>query len=406
VRTWDSPTVPRVETADSGHPVRVRDESTGDLVQVAPGRDEVTMYVCGITPYDATHLGHAATYLLFDEVQRVCRDAGKRVRYVQNVTDVDDPLLQRAAQTGEDWTALAEREIDLFREDMTALRVIAPDAYVGVVEALDAVAETVRDLRQKGAAYDIDGDIYFSVAAAPRFGEVSHLPVAEMVRLSGERGGDPARPGKKDPLDSLLWQSPRDGEPSWETVVGPGRPGWHVECTTIALRHLDEVIDIQGGGTDLVFPHHETSAALAETITGQSRFAEAFVYQAMVGYQGEKMSKSRGNLVLVSALRAAGVDPMAIRLALLAHRHDVDWEWHDSEVESAAARLGRWRSAFARPIAAPADPVIEAMRSALRDDVDTPSALGAVDAWVDVDGSEPGAAAEVAVAVDALLGVV
>jgi L-cysteine:1D-myo-inositol 2-amino-2-deoxy-alpha-D-glucopyranoside ligase len=406
VRSWDWPTVPRVETVDPGDPVRVRDQSTGDLVEVAAGRDEVTLYVCGITPYDATHLGHAATYLLFDEVQRVCRDAGKQVRYVQNVTDVDDPLLERAAQTGEDWTAIAAREIDLFREDMAALRVIAPDAYVGVVEAVDAVAETVHELRQKGAAYEVDSDIYFSIAAAPRFGSVSRLPVAEMVRLSGERGGDPARPGKKDPLDSVLWQGAREGEPAWDTVVGRGRPGWHVECTSIALRHLGEVIDIQGGGTDLVFPHHETSAALAETITGQPRFAAAFVYQAMVGYEGEKMSKSRGNLVLVSALRAAGVDPMAIRLALLAHRHDADWEWHNSEAEAAAIRLARWRAAFARPAAAPAAPVIESMRRALRDALDVPAALDAVDAWVAADGSTPHAGAEMAVAVDALLGVV
>jgi L-cysteine:1D-myo-inositol 2-amino-2-deoxy-alpha-D-glucopyranoside ligase len=406
VRTWASPTVPRVETVDPDGPVRVRDESTGRLVEVAPGRDEVALYVCGITPYDATHLGHAATYLLFDQLQRVCRDAGKQVRYVQNVTDVDDPLLERAAQTGEDWSELAEREIDLFRADMTALRVIPPDAYVGVVEAVDAVADTVRQLQQKGAAYDVDGDIYFSIATAPRFGEVSHLPIPEMVRLSGERGGDPTRPGKKDPLDSLLWQGARDGEPAWDTIVGHGRPGWHVECTTIALRHLGEVIDIQGGGTDLIFPHHETSAALAETITGKQPFAEAFVYQAMVCYDGEKMSKSRGNLVLVSALRAAGVDPMAIRLALLAHRHDVDWEWHDGEADAAATQLDRWRGAFARPAAAPAGPVIEAMRGALRDNLDSPTALAAVDAWVAAQGSEPGAGAAVAMVVDALLGVV
>jgi L-cysteine:1D-myo-inositol 2-amino-2-deoxy-alpha-D-glucopyranoside ligase len=406
VRTWASPTIPRVEAVDPGNPVRVRDQATGDLVDVAPGRDEVALYVCGITPYDATHLGHAATYLLFDQLQRVCRDAGKQVRYVQNVTDVDDPLLERAAQTGEDWAALAEREINLFREDMTALRVIPPDAYVGVVEAVDAVADTVRQLRQMGAAYDVDGDIYFSVAAAPRFGEVSHLPVAEMVRLSGERGGDPTRPGKKDPLDSVLWLGARDGEPAWNTVVGHGRPGWHVECTTIALRHLGEVIDVQGGGTDLIFPHHETSAALAEAITGKEPFAEAFVYQAMVCYDGEKMSKSRGNLVLVSALRAAGVDPMAIRLALLAHRHDADWEWRDAEADAAAIQLDRWRSAFARPAASPAGPVIEAMRRALRDNLDSPSAVDAVDAWVAAEGSAPGAGREVAVAVDALLGVV
>jgi L-cysteine:1D-myo-inositol 2-amino-2-deoxy-alpha-D-glucopyranoside ligase len=153
------------------------------------------MYVCGITPYDATHLGHAATYLLFDELQRVARDAGKTVRYVQNVTDVDDPLLERAVQTGEDWTAIAERETQLFREDMTALRVLAPDEYIGAVEAIPDITRAIVTLRDQGAAYDVDGDTYFAVSAAPDFGEVSHLPVAEMVRLSGERGGDPDRTG-------------------------------------------------------------------------------------------------------------------------------------------------------------------------------------------------------------------
>src|SRR5581483_11488455 len=178
-----------------------------------------------------------------------------------------------------------------------------------------------------GAAYDLDGDTYFSVAAAPDFGQVGHLGIAEMARLSGERGGDPLRAGKKDPLDCLLWQAARPGEPAWESVLGRGRPGWHVECAAIALRHLGSTIDIQGGGDDLVFPHHELGAAEAEVITGLHPFAGAYLHQAMVGYDGEKMSKSKGNLVLVSALRDAGVDPMAIRLALLAHRHDEAWEW-------------------------------------------------------------------------------
>jgi L-cysteine:1D-myo-inositol 2-amino-2-deoxy-alpha-D-glucopyranoside ligase len=405
VRSWSSPVVPEIPGPGSDEPILVSDSSTGSLTEVSAGRDELAMYVCGITPYDATHLGHAATYLLFDELQRVALDAGKTVRYVQNVTDVDDPLLERAAQTGEDWTELAERETELFREDMTALRIIAPAAYIGAVEAIPDVVNAIVTLRDRGAAYELEGDTYFSVAAAPEFGDVSGLPVAEMVRLSGERGGDPERLGKKDPLDCLLWQAARPGEPSWDSELGAGRPGWHIECAAIALEHLGPAIDVQGGGDDLVFPHHELSAAEAEVITGSHPFARAFVHQAMVGYEGEKMSKSRGNLVLVSKLRADGVDPMAIRLALLAHSHDAAWEWHDSEIDAARERLMRWRAAFARAEAPAAGPLIVELRAVLRTGLNTPAALQAVDAWTQAEGADKSAPAEVAVAVDALLGI-
>jgi L-cysteine:1D-myo-inositol 2-amino-2-deoxy-alpha-D-glucopyranoside ligase len=384
----------------------VRDSASGALTEVGSGRDDVLLYVCGITPYDATHLGHAATYLLFDELQRVCRDAGKTVHYVQNVTDVDDPLLERAVQTGQDWTAIAERETELFRQDMTALRVIAPAEYVGAVEAIPDIVESIVALREAGAAYDLDGDIYFSVGAAPRFGSLSHLGVAEMVRLSGERGGDPLRPGKKDPLDCLLWQTARPGEPSWDSVLGRGRPGWHVECAAIALKHLGPVIDVQGGGDDLVFPHHELSAAEAEVITGRPPFARAYLHQAMVGYHGEKMSKSKGNLVLVSTLRESGVDPMAIRLALLAHSHDEAWDWKDGEIDDAIERLDRWRAGFRRAAASPAEALVAALRESLRRGLDSPAALNAVDSWVAAAGDDGQAARTAAAAVDALLGIV
>jgi L-cysteine:1D-myo-inositol 2-amino-2-deoxy-alpha-D-glucopyranoside ligase len=406
VRSWSSPDVARLGGNDSQLPVRVLNSATGALTEIGAGRDEVLMYVCGITPYDATHLGHAATYLLFDELQRVCRDAGKTVRYVQNVTDVDDPLLERAVQTGQDWTAIAERETQLFREDMAALRIIAPTAYIGAVEAIPDIVDSIVALRDRGAAYDLEGDTYFWVAAAPDFGDVSHCGVAEMTRLSGERGGDPLRPGKKDPLDSLLWQAARPGEPAWDSVFGHGRPGWHIECAAIALKHLGPAIDVQGGGDDLVFPHHEHSAAAAEVITGSHPFARAYVHQAMVGYHGEKMSKSKGNLVLVSTLRESGVDAMAIRLALLAHCHDQAWEWKDGEIDAAIERLGRWRDGFARPSGLPADGLVAALRGALRNGLDTPAALNAVDAWVVADGDDVQAAKTAATAVDALLGIV
>src|SRR4051794_20830834 len=224
------------------------------------------MYVCGITPYDATHLGHAATYLMFDVIQRVCRDAGLDVRYVQNVTDVDDPLLERAQHTGEDWQELAERETELFREDMTALRVLAPDHYVGAVEAIPLIVPMVERLRERGTAYEVDDDLYFSVRSDPRFGAVSRLSDGEMVDVFGQRGGDPERSGKKDPLDCLLWQAERPGEPAWDTELGRGRPGWHVECSAIALHHLGPGFDVQGGGSDLAFPHHEMSASEAQAM--------------------------------------------------------------------------------------------------------------------------------------------
>jgi L-cysteine:1D-myo-inositol 2-amino-2-deoxy-alpha-D-glucopyranoside ligase len=405
VRAWSSPDVPELPGGGSAATLLVPDSTTAGPVEIGAGSDEVSIYVCGITPYDATHLGHASTYLLFDQLQRTARDAGKTVHYVQNVTDIDDPLLERARATGEDWAELAERETELFRTDMTALRIIAPEAYVGAVEAIPDIVASIVALRERGAAYDVDGDVYFSVAAAEHFGDVSRLPVAEMVRLSGERGGDPDRAGKKDPLDCLLWQSAREGEPSWDSELGPGRPGWHVECAAIALKHLGETIDVQGGGDDLIFPHHELGASEASVITGTWPFARAFVHQAMVGYQGEKMSKSRGNLVLVSRLRADGVDPMAIRLALLAHPHAPAWEWLDDELSVAVERLQRWRSGFARPSGSPADLLVAGLRTVLRDGLRSHDALPLVDEWVAAGGDDVAAPRAAAAAVDALLGI-
>ncbi|HEU5034569.1 MAG TPA: cysteine--1-D-myo-inosityl 2-amino-2-deoxy-alpha-D-glucopyranoside ligase [Mycobacteriales bacterium] len=408
MRSWPAPEVPRLDAAGlgTGRLPQVHDTASGGLVALGGASEDIRIYVCGITPYDATHLGHAATYLLFDLIQRLCLDAGRPVRYVQNVTDVDDPLLERAGETGQDWAALAEQEIELFRTDMAALRILPPEQYVGAVEAIPVIVEVIEELRERGAAYELDGDVYFSAAATDHLGAVGHYSVEEMIRLSGERGGDPQRPGKKDPLDCLLWQAARPGEPAWESPLGPGRPGWHVECAAIALRHLGPVIDVQGGGSDLVFPHHELGAAEAAVVTGQWPVARTFVHQAMVGYQGEKMSKSRGNLVFVSRLRAAGVDPMAIRLALLAHDHRHDWEWHDAELEAAGARLARWRQAFDRAAAAPAQPLVEELRGVLGDGLRTPDALALVDRWAAKSGEDAVAPGQVRLAVDALLGIV
>jgi L-cysteine:1D-myo-inositol 2-amino-2-deoxy-alpha-D-glucopyranoside ligase len=368
------------------------------------------IYVCGITPYDATHMGHAATYNAFDLVQRVWLDTKRQVHYVQNVTDVDDPLLERAALNGDDWTELAERETDLFREDMTALRMLPPAHYIGAVEAIPGIVPLVERLRDAGAAYELEGDVYFSVESDPNFGKVSNLDAAAMRILSAERGGDPDRPGKKNPLDPILWLAAREGEPSWDGgSLGPGRPGWHIECVAIALDHLGMGFDVQGGGSDLAFPHHEMGASHAQVLTGEFPMAKAYVHAGMVALNGEKMSKSKGNLVFVSKLRHDGVDPAAIRLTLLAHHYRDNWEWTDGVLAEAAERLGRWRAAVSRPDGPSADGVVEEIRTALADDLDAPAALAAVDRWAARQeregGEDTGAPGLISRAVDALLGV-
>jgi L-cysteine:1D-myo-inositol 2-amino-2-deoxy-alpha-D-glucopyranoside ligase len=386
------------------------DSSTGTVRPTDPG-EVATLYVCGITPYDSTHLGHAATYLAFDLVQRVWLDGGHRVRYVQNITDIDDPLLERADRDGVHWADLADEQIDLFRQDMTALRVLPPAEYIGAVEAMDEVAAAVVRLVDLGAAYrlvdDEYPDIYFDVEASGRFGYESRYDAETMATFFAERGGDPDRPGKKHALDPVLWRMARPGEPSWPSPLGAGRAGWHIECTAIAGNRLGPLssggrrIDVQGGGSDLIFPHHECSAAHAEVLSGLDRFAEHYTHAGMIGLDGEKMSKSRGNLVFVSRLRQQGVDPMAVRLALLAGHYRQDRFWDDALLATAADRLTAWRAAARRSGSSSAD-VIAGLRAALSDDLDTPTALRLLDEWAAQDTLDGG---EVADAVDALLGV-
>ena len=401
------PPVPVPDLPGTGEALRLHDTAAGEVRPTAPG-PTARMYVCGITPYDATHVGHAATYVAFDLVHRVWRDAGLDVHYVQNVTDVDDPLLERALRDGVDWRELADRETDLFREDMTSLRVLPPRDLVGAVESMPLIARAVESLRAIGSTYEVDGDVYFAVHSDPRFGGVAHLDDDTMAALSAERGGDPDRPGKKHPLDCLLWASARPGEPSWDpgSSLPPGRPGWHVECAAIALEHLGNGIDVQGGGNDLVFPHHEMSASEAHVLTGEWPFARHYVHAGMVGLDGKKMSKSRGNLVFVAALHH---DPMAVRLALLAHHYRSSWGWTAQDLADAERRLGRWRDAVSRPAGPPGDVVLESLRRHLADDLDAPSALAVVDRWAadasSSGGRDGGAPALVSRAVDALLGV-
>ena len=406
MQSWPGQSVPKL--AGAPPPLRLWDTATGQLRPVAPGQ-RATMYVCGITPYDATHMGHAATYVAFDLVNRMWRDAGHDVCYVQNVTDVDDPLLERAVESGQDWRALAAAETEAFRDDMAALRVLPPKYFIGAVESIPAIVEAIQELQERGAAYDLDGDLYFPVDSDPDFGSVSSLPRADMVELFAERGGDPDRPGKRDPLDALLWQAARPDDPSWHTELGAGRPGWHVECTAIAEEYLGLPFDVQGGGSDLTFPHHEMCASIGRVGSGDPTFARHYVHAGMVGFDGHKMSKSRGNLVLVRRLRADGSDPMAIRLALLARHYRADWEWTEADLAAAETRLARWRAAVARGAGPGAGPVVEQVRAALSDDLDAPAALRAVDAWADRavagQGDDQEAGGEVARAVDALLGV-
>jgi L-cysteine:1D-myo-inositol 2-amino-2-deoxy-alpha-D-glucopyranoside ligase len=409
--SWAGHQVPRLP--GTGQPLALFDSARRAVAPTRP-TGVARMYVCGITPYDATHLGHAATMITFDLVNRVWRDVGLPVDYVQNVTDIDDPLLERAERDGEDWIVLGMRETALFREDMEALRIIPPEHYVGAVESVPAIAERIVALLNDGSAYRIEdgtGDVYFDVSTMPRFGYESNLSREQMRAYFAERGGDPERPGKRDALDPVLWRGARDGEPAWPGgPLGPGRPGWHIECAAIALDVLGDSIDVQGGGNDLLFPHHECSAAHAERLTGVSPFARHYVHAGMIGLNGEKMSKSRGNLVFVSRLRADHIDPMAIRLALLGDHYRVDRQWTDDLLKAAEQRLARWREAVARAPRGPSGAdLLAGVRARLADDLDTPGALALVDAWVGGalagSGSDAAAPALVAATVDALLGV-
>ncbi|KJR06700.1 cysteine--1-D-myo-inosityl 2-amino-2-deoxy-alpha-D-glucopyranoside ligase [Gordonia sihwensis] len=410
MHSWPSPKIPSVP--GPAVPLRLYDTSDAQVKPVSPG-EVATMYVCGITPYDATHLGHAATYVTFDLINRILRDGGHDVHYVQNITDVDDPLFERAERDGVDWRDLGSREIDLFRADMEALRVLAPRDYVGAVESIGEVVDAVGELLARGAAYVVDDeefpDVYFSVDATPQFGYESGYDAQTMATFFAERGGDPDRPGKRNRLDALLWRAARDGEPSWESPMGPGRPGWHIECSAIALRRLGMGFDIQGGGSDLIFPHHEFSAAHAEALAGERRFARHYVHTGMIGLDGEKMSKSLGNLVLVSKLRAAGVDPGAVRLGLISQHYRADRMWTDDILADGERRLATWRRAAKLATAPDAADTVARLRQHLADDLDTPKALAAVDAWA-ADailgiGASTTAPRLVADAVDALLGV-
>jgi L-cysteine:1D-myo-inositol 2-amino-2-deoxy-alpha-D-glucopyranoside ligase len=350
--------------------IRLYDTARRAVVPFTPG-PVVTMYTCGITPYDATHIGHAATYLTYDVLQRRLRDLGHDTHCVRNVTDVDDDILRKARELGVHYLDLAAAETARFDEDMRALDLLPSWSEPRATSAIADIRGFVGMVLDRGHAYTAGGGVYFDVASFERFGQLSHLDRDEMLRLAAERGGNPDDPHKRDPLDFVLWQPSADDEPTWQSVWGPGRPGWHIECSALALRELGTTIDLHGGGSDLIFPHHECEAAQSEAATGEP-FVRHWMHQAMVRMDGEKMSKSLGNLVFVSDLRKAW-DPRAIRLACLAHRYRHEWEWQDDLMDEAAGRLARWEAA------GEGDHGLDEARAALDDDLDTPRALQAID---------------------------
>ncbi len=371
------------------------------------------MYVCGITPYDATHLGHAATYVAFDVINRYFSAQGRKVDFVENITDIDEPLLERAERDSIDWKDLAADQIALYESDMTALRVLPPLAFVPATKVMDLVSEAISVMHSNGFVYQLEKDFYFDISS---FLQGLPIPYDEALEVFGQRGGDPQRSGKRNPLDPILWLANKPGEPGWESVHGFGRPGWHIECCVIALRYLtgpqflqrassEFSIDIQGGGSDLIFPHHFMSAAQSSAITGIP-FSFSFVNTGMVGLDGEKMSKSKGNLVFVSRLLAQGVDPMVIRFALLNGHYSSDRMWNNDLLLQAEADVAEIRAALSREEVAETLPVLQSIVSAIARDLDTQSALVAVKQWAKAtqSGHLGGSAGELSRGLDLLLG--
>lgn len=423
MHAWETRPVVKVEgTAPA---LALQDSSRGMAVtEIQTSGDTAGVYVCGITPYDATHMGHAATYLNFDLMIRQLMDQGKTVTYVQNVTDIDDPLLERANDRGLDWRELAEDQTELFRTDMKALNIIAPNHYIGAVEAISTITPVLEDLLSRGIAYAVpvtDGtavhgganDFYFdserAASDAWALGDVSGYDREQMMGFFAERGGDPQREGKHDALDPLLWRAARQGEPYWEGgQLGEGRPGWHIECSVIARTYLPAPFTIQGGGSDLIFPHHEFSAGHASASDGKP-LANYYVHTGMVGLDGEKMSKSLGNLVLVSQLREQGVEPVAIRATLLAEHFASDWFWTGEKLAVGQQRVAAWRAALEQGCSVEiAHQLVADVRGALANNLDAPAALAAIDAWASSvassEASDSEGSAVVRTALDSLLG--
>lgn len=292
---------------------------------------EVTLYVCGITPYDTTHLGHAFTYVTYDHLIRYLELRGIPVRYAQNVTDIDDDVLKRAKETETDWRELGKYWTTHFIDDMIALNVRPPDAFPHATDVIPDIIRSVEALIHAGVAYEKNGSVYYEVDRYPEFGQLSKLPRSEMLPVANERGNHPADPNKRDPLDFVLWQAQAPGEPAWDSPWGPGRPGWHIECSTMAIKFLGKTVDIHGGGLDLCFPHHECEIAQVIPLRDNDPYVRYWMHTAMVGYQGEKMSKSLGNLVMVRDLLNT-YSANALRLYLGSHHYRDAWFYDEKDL--------------------------------------------------------------------------
>ena len=360
--------------------LKIKDSSNGIIA--IDSKATFRMYVCGITPYDATHLGHAATYIAFDLINRYQVLAGLDVHFVENITDVDDPLLVRAIRDNVDWQDLANQQIDLFKSDMSALRVIPPKDFIKVTESLPIIEKFIKKLDSNGFLYSLEGDYYFAVS---EFLSTLPMTIEEAVKIFAERGGDPERTGKKHKLDPLVWSANVGNDPGWNSSYGFGRPGWHIECTAIACEYLDDgisdpIIAIQGGGSDLIFPHHFMSAQIIKAAYGRS-FSELFVHAAMISLQGEKMSKSKGNLVFVSKLLEQGIDPMVIRWALLKGHYQDDRSWSEDLLNQAQIEVNQVRQALAQSEVFESHQLIQDMLVDLSNNLDTSSALKRLIDW-------------------------
>jgi L-cysteine:1D-myo-inositol 2-amino-2-deoxy-alpha-D-glucopyranoside ligase len=358
---------------------------TQTLEPFAPTGDVATVYVCGITPYDTTHLGHAFTYSVFDLLIRTLEHQGRRVHYVQNVTDIDDDILRKAGETGEDWWTLGNRWTAHFIHDLQAINIRPPDHYPRATDVIPGIITGVQRLIETGVAYESNGNVYFHVDAYPPFGQLSHIPRQQMLEVANQRGNVPDDPNKRAPLDFVLWQAQKPGEPAWNSPWGPGRPGWHIECSTMSTQLLGETVDIHGGGGDLAFPHHECEIAQVEPVTGKP-FVRFWLHAAMVYHEGEKMSKSLGNLIMIRDLLKT-YSPDAIRFYLASHHYRQIWSYDSvglAQAEDAAEQLLAAVAAPSGPLALPAA-VVEALDdaqnrllAALDADLDTPAALSSL----------------------------
>jgi L-cysteine:1D-myo-inositol 2-amino-2-deoxy-alpha-D-glucopyranoside ligase len=355
--------------------MRLFNTATGQMGEVS-NSGHLGVYVCGITPYAAAHIGHAMAYLTYDLLIRRLRDRGRQVTLVRNITDVDDSILEYAREHDLDYADLAIAEVARFASEMAQLNIAAPDHEPWATQSIGITVDLVRELQKAGFTYSVGHDIYFDTAAFGSFGRLSRYPDQLLMALAKARGDDPGRPGKRNPLDFVLWKASGFREPSWDTRVGRGRPGWHVGCTAMSLNTLGSTIDIHGGGKDLVFPHHECKRAIGEAVTGEP-FVKHWVHTAVVNYAGEKMSKSLGNLVFVGDILRSS-EPMVLRLALMSHHYRVGFEWDPSMLNPAREFLAKLRSAVTGRGGADPRPYVTEVRAALDDDLNVPRGLSAV----------------------------